>query len=78
MKNNQTYSGTIVLDKPLRIKGKEFKTWLHGWDKNDKAKGKCMSAHGTADYSDEHAYTLTRKDLYKFFQAKITSEHPQM
>ena len=31
--------------------------------KNDKATGKYMVAHGTTDYSDEHADTLTRKDL---------------
>ena len=37
-----------------------FKTWFQGWDKNDKATGKCMAAHGTADYPEEHADTLTR------------------
>ena len=39
-----------------------FKTRLHGWEENDKATGKCMAAHVTAYYSDEHADTLTRKD----------------
>ena len=29
-----------------------------------------MSAHGAADYSDEHADTLTRKDLYKYFPSQ--------
>ena len=38
--------------------------------KNDKATGKWMAAHDTADYSDEHADTLTRKDLYKYFPSQ--------
>ena len=29
-----------------------------------------MAAHDTADYSDEHADTLTRKDLYKYFRSQ--------
>ena len=59
----------MVSDKSLRIKWKNrFKTWLHGWDK--KSPGKCIAAHGTADYSDEHADTLTRKELYKYFSSQ--------
>ena len=29
-----------------------------------------MAAHDTADYSDEHAHTLTKKDLYKYFPSQ--------